>query len=125
MKLHLDAGTATYRVSAYGPGYITVNEERHTRSIIIMPERLVRDWPPQSYEELSTPHLNALLEHRPEIVLLGTGARQHFPHASLIAPLYEQGIGLEVMDTAAACRTYNILMAEDRRVLAGLLMIER
>ncbi len=123
MKLHTDAGTATYRISAYGPGYITVNEERVTRSMIIMPERLVRDWPPQSYEELTAQHLRILLEHRPEIVLLGTGARQRFPQASLTAPLHEQRIGLEVMDTAAACRTYNILMAEDRRVLAGLLII--
>lgn len=125
MKLHLDSGTATYRISAYGPGYITVNEERLTRSAIIMPERLVRDWPPQTYEDLTRAHLGMLLEHRPEIVLLGTGAQQRFPEASLTAPLTECGVGIEIMDTPAACRTYNILMAEDRAVVAGLLMIER
>jgi uncharacterized protein len=124
MKLHLDRGTAAYRISAYGSGYVMVNEERLTRSFILMPQRLVRDWPPRVYDELLAGHIDMLCEHGPEIVLLGTGARQRFPAASVLAPLSERGIGVEVMDTPAACRTYNILMSEDRVVLAGLLMIE-
>jgi len=124
MKLHLDRGTATYRIAGYGRGYITVNEERLSGSALVMPERLVRDWPPQHIAELTAAHMSELLSYEPEIVLLGTGARQRFPEGELLEPLAERGVGVEVMDTAAACRTYNILMSEDRVVVAALLVIE-
>lgn len=124
MKLHVDNATANYRISGYGSGYVAVNDERITRSVIVTPDRLVRDWPPQSYRELSALHLELVAQQKPEIVLLGTGERQHFPSSAILAPLFESGIGIEVMHTAAACRTYNILMSEDRLVAAALLMIQ-
>ena len=73
-------------------------------------------------EPLASTHLNAALALQPEVVLLGTGARLHFPPAEVLRPLIEAGIGYEIMDTSAACRTYDILMAEGRRVLAALVI---
>jgi len=123
MKLHLDAGTATHRIAGYGLGFVTVNEEHLRSSVIVMPENLVRDWPPRSFEELRAEHFELVAERGPEIVLLGTGAAQRFPSSDLLAPLVRRRIGVEVMDTGAACRTYNIIMAEGRAVAAALLMI--
>jgi uncharacterized protein len=123
MRFAEDSTDAQYLIRAYAPGRITVNEDALTRSLIVSAERLIRDWPPQGFEELTASHLHAVIELRPEILLLGTGAQLRFPHPSLLAELHNQGIGIEVMDTAAACRTYNILVSEGRRVVAALLMI--
>ena len=123
MKLSLDGGSATYKILAYAPGQVVVNEETFTRSLVVMPEHLIRDWPPQEFAAIAAPHFSQLAELRPEILLLGTGARLRFPAPALLAPLYDAGVGVEVMDTGAACRTYNILMAEGRAVAAALLMI--
>ena len=115
-------GTAN-TIQAYDQGYIIVNEQRIRHSVIVTPERLITGWPPQRFAELQAVHLELLLELEPEIVLLGTGARQYFPHPRLTSPLLSRGVGVEVMDTPAACRTYNFLMAEGRRVAAALLII--
>jgi uncharacterized protein len=80
------------------------------------------DWPPASFEALTAAHLQSLLALKPEIVLLGTGELQRFPRPDIIRPLVEAGIGVEVMTVPAACRTYNILVAEERRVAAALLL---
>jgi uncharacterized protein len=85
-------------------------------------DRLVTDWPATSVEALAPDHLAAIVEMRPEIVLLGSGAAFRFPEPALLAPLYRAGIGVEVMDTPAACRTYNILMGEGRNVVAALIL---
>jgi uncharacterized protein len=82
----------------------------------------VTDWPASSLEELKPDHLAAIVELKPEIVLLGSGASFRFPEPSLLAPLHKAGIGVEVMDTPAACRTYNILLGEGRNVLAALIV---
>jgi uncharacterized protein len=123
MKLSLDTSSASYLIRAYSVGEIVVNERRITESVIVLPERLVLGWPPQNFEELDMQHIQVLAELEPEIVLLGTGSRLRFPSPSLTQPLFEQRVGLEVMDTAAACRTYNILSAEGRKVAAALMMI--
>ncbi|MFN2309794.1 MAG: Mth938-like domain-containing protein [Gammaproteobacteria bacterium] len=123
MRFAEDATTGRFLIRAYGPGQITVNDEVLTRSLIISVERLIRDWAPQGFEELTAEHLRAATALDPEILLLGTGARQRLLHPRLIADLQGQGIGVEVMDTASACRTYNILAGESRRVSAALLMI--
>jgi uncharacterized protein len=124
MRLDLDQGTATYAILDYGPGYVSVNTERITRSVLVAPEHLVRDWPPQSFDALRKEHFDLISELKPELVLLGTGRQLRFPAAELTAPLRGNNIGLEVMDTAAACRSYAVLMAEGRLVVAALLMIE-
>lgn len=123
MRLHLDSDATKNIIRAYDPGVVTVNDRQVHRSVIVTPERLIADWPPQTFAELEETHLEWLVTLEPEIVLLGTGSRQQFPHPRLTRALLSRRIGLEVMDTAAACRTYNILMAEGRRVAAALLMI--
>ena len=95
-----------------------------TTSVIITPDVLFEEWPPKSPTELSVLHMQQVLEFRPEIVILGTGSRLRFPASEVILACHQAGAGFEVMDTGAACRTYNILAAEGRRVAAALLMIE-
>lgn len=124
MRLDLEQGTATYAILGCGPGYVMVNTERITRSVLVTPEHLVRDWRPLSFDALRKDDFEIISELNPEVVLLGTGRQLRFPAADLIAPLRFKNIGLEVMDTAAACRSYAVLMSEGRLVIAALLMIE-
>ncbi|MFO1429619.1 MAG: Mth938-like domain-containing protein [Candidatus Competibacteraceae bacterium] len=125
MRLKPDTTGAANTIRAYDEGYIRINDQTIRRSLIVTPEKLITDWPPQSFSDLQVNHLEPLLALDLEIVLLGTGARQHFPHPRLSHLLLSRGVGLEVMDTAAACRTYNFIMAEGRRVAAALLPIRR
>jgi uncharacterized protein len=125
MRLKPDITGAANTIRAYDEGYIRINDQTIRRSLIVTPEKLITDWPPQSFTDLQADHLEQLLALDPEIVLLGTGARQHFPNPRLSSPLLSWGVGLEVMDTAAACRTYNFIMAEGRRVAAALLLIRQ
>ncbi len=123
MKVSLETGSAN-RIRAYAEGSVTVNEDVYTSDLIVMPEEIITEWANASVAELTPDHLAVVASYEPEIVLLGTGRRQRFPSAQLMADLSRKGIGLEAMDTAAACRTYNVLMSEDRRVAAALLLIE-
>ncbi len=122
MKLHLDPATAKNAITGYGEGYVMVNRRRFERSLVVLPERLLLDWPPNRFDELAPEHFAALAGLDREIILLGTGARLRFPRPEIIQPLMRSGVGVEVMDVQAACRTYNILLAEDRRVAAALLL---
>ncbi|WP_297528961.1 Mth938-like domain-containing protein [Thiohalobacter sp.] len=117
-----DHNIGRYRIRSYRPGELRVNEETYRSSLLLGVDALLTDWPPRCLDELRPEHLQTLAEWQPDLVLLGTGARQRFPAAALLAPLYQAGIGVEVMDTGAACRTYNVLVAEDRRVAAALLI---
>ena len=121
MKLHTDSPTDMNTVTAYGPGWIEINRERFEGAVLVMPESEVVAWPVQDFDALTAEAMEGLLEYSPELVLLGTGATQRFPHPAFGAALMRAGVGLDVMDTQAACRTYNILMSEGRRVLAALL----
>jgi uncharacterized protein len=120
VKLHAPAPGAANLFTGYGEGYVMVNGERRASSLVVMADR-VEAWRPDAFERLSTEDFAFLRELKVDIVLLGTGARQRFPHPRLTRALAEAGIGLEVMDVQAACRTYNILVAEERRVAAALL----
>ncbi len=123
MRLSPETSTAGPVIRAYAPGRITVNEEVVTTSVVLTRERILHDWPPACFEDLSAPLIDALADLEPEVVLLGTGATLRFPDARIRAGLYHRGIGFEVMGTAAACRTFNLLSGEGRRVVAALLMI--
>jgi uncharacterized protein len=112
-----------YLVEAYEPGRIQIDGRFFTVGLILSPGRLVTDWGPARAEDLTTTHLESLLALDPQVIILGTGARQVFPPFALLASALTRGIGIEVMDTGAACRTYNILMGEGRQVVAGLLPI--
>lgn len=140
MKFSLDEPANICIVRAYGPGYIKLNmptsvggeaelskedgESVQTvyRSVIISPNRL-EEWSPSCFVELEKSHFQAFLGLEPEVVIVGTGERPHLPSPSLMEPLLRQQVGVEFMATPAACRTYNILVGEGRRVIAALLMI--
>ena len=92
-------------------------------TLIVSPERVIPNWRPQLFSELRREDFSVLIELAPEIVVIGTGAKQQMPSPALYSTIAAQKIGLEIMATAAACRTYNILVSEGRRVAAGLLMI--
>ncbi len=123
MRFSLDFDRSVNTIYAYAKGYVAINDQEISRSVIVTPERLITNWPPQRFVDLEAAHFEWILKLEPEIVLLGTGSHQQLPHPQLIRPLIERGLGVEVMDTAAACRTYNIIVAEGRQVAAALLMI--
>jgi uncharacterized protein len=121
MKLSLANPSGQNVISGYGPGYVTVGPLRHETNLVVMPETLLEPWAPGGFEALSEDDFRAVAQLQPEIVLLGTGARQRFPAPQLLRPLIDARIGVETMDTPAACRTYNVLLAEGRSVVAALL----
>ena len=110
------------RITAYGTGYVNVAGLRHTRNLIIMADRVIPGWGPTSAGEFLPEHMEALARLEPELVLVGTGARLVFPRHEIMTSLPLMGIGLEFMDTGAACRAYNFLLGEDRRVAAALII---
>ncbi|MCC6473032.1 MAG: Mth938-like domain-containing protein [Burkholderiales bacterium] len=122
MKLHLATRSTANLFTGYGEDFVTVNERRIERSLVVLPDRLVTDWRPAGFEALNADHIRALAALEPEVILLGTGNRLRFPPPGILRPLTEAGIGVEVMDVPAACRTYNILLSEGRRVAAALLL---
>ena len=122
MKLHLTQQAGQNLFTAYGAGYVMVNQQRFETSLIVLPDKLINDWPPRSLDDLTEVHFAYLAALDAEIVLLGTGNMLRFPHPRLSSPLTQARIGFEVMDTFAAARTYNILMGEGRRVAAALLL---
>jgi len=124
LKLHQDSSGALNTVTSYGAGYVEINLERHEGSIIVMPDSPVVPWPVNSFDGLTPELFEMLLAPAPEVVVFGSGERLRFPHPRLTAALSARRIGVETMDFTAACRTYNILMSEGRRVAAALL-IER
>ena len=123
LKLHLSNSTEKNFFTGYGSGYVIVNQKRYDNNLITMPDHIIENWQVQTFEQLSEEHLELLLPFQPEIVLLGTGATLQFPSPLVTKKLITDKIGVEVMDTNAACRTYNILMAEGRNVAAALLLI--
>lgn len=137
MKFNLELSVGNYHIQSYRPGQISLiliadangaktmapDQETLSQSFVITPRELMRDWPPQRFEDLNPSHFAMLTKLQPEFVLFGSGAHLRFPPPALTASLLNQGIGVEIMDTGAACRTYNVLIAEGRNVAAALLMI--
>ena len=125
MKLHSDSSFGLNTITGYGPGYVDVNTKRHTASLIVDPRSVEADWPVKGVDDLTAELLAVLAGRSCDVLLLGTGLRQRFPAPTLLRPLIEATggrMGVEVMDTAAACRTYNILVAEGRNPLAALIV---
>ena len=122
LKLHQDSSSALNTVTGYGADYVEINLERHSGSIIVMPQAPVIAWPVSSFDTLTPEHFAMLIEAAPEVVIFGSGERLRFPHPRLTSALAAHRIGVETMDFKAACRTYNILMAEGRKVAAALLI---
>lgn len=125
MKLHADPRRAHHTVTAYGDDHVAVDGRIHMRSLLLLPDRIDASWGPEDFAGLAATHIAALaavLERGCDVLLLGTGRRQRFPAPALLRPLIDAGRGVEVMDTPAACRTYNILLAEGRVVAAALIV---
>jgi len=122
MKLHHSNQDGLNIIKAYTENSVSVNEETYTRSIVVQAHLLNPAWSPQNTEQLDNAAIRELAKLDTEIILLGTGQKQTFPDRRLFVPLYDRNIGIEVMDTPAACRTYNILLEEGRAVTAALLI---
>ena len=120
-SLTLDDNSAQYQIRSYQPGTITVNDKTLSSSIIITPTHLIENWAPQTADELTTASLSVIAEARPDILLIGTGATMVLLSAEIYGPLINLGIGVEFMDTSAACRTYNALSAENRNVAGRII----
>ncbi len=121
MKLHLAGGAGLHLFNGYGAGYVVVNGVRHERSLVVLPDA-VDPWAAVSFESLTAEHFAPLAGRGLEVLVLGTGARLRFPRPAILAPLTNAGLGVEVMDTQAACRTYNILVGEGRRAAAAVIV---
>jgi uncharacterized protein len=122
MKFTLDHPGTLHVVRGYAPGQLRIGELEYSRSVIVSATTLIDDWRPQHIAELTAADLEPALALRPQVLLLGSGARQVFPSPELLAQLYAARIGFEVMDTGAACRTYNVLVGEGREVAAALII---
>ena len=121
MKIHPDIINVP-SISAYGKGWVQVAGERLTRSVVITSDGRKFEWQCARFEDLTAAHFEQLAQLQTELVIFGSGERLRFPAAALTRALIEHQIGIESMDTQAACRTYNILAGEGRHVAVALLM---
>ena len=122
MPLAEDRITSRYSISAYQPGEVIVNQTAYRQSLILSPQSIHFPWPIAGIEDLDESSLQIILDMNPDVVLLGTGEQQQFPKAAIMALFGQRGIGLEVMNHGALCRTFNILVAEDRDVVAAIIL---
>lgn len=121
MKLQADRMEGRNAIQRHGAEGVIVNGNEHRTSVLVPWQGEVADWPVDDFKSLTAEHFAAVTAQKPELVIFGSGARLRFPPPALLRPLIERGIGFETMDTAAACRTYNVLLAEGRSVVAALL----
>lgn len=122
MALHQQTDSDRRLFTGYGDGYVDINGHRHRQAVVVMSGALRTDWSAVDFASLTAAHFDYFLELRPEVLLLGTGAKQQFALPELYRSLIAARIAVEFMDTPAACRTYNILAAEDRKVIAAVLL---
>ena len=121
MKLHQIEPGKLNLFTGYGTGYVSVNNVRHATSVVVSP-LAVAEWRVGNFADLTLADFGFVAELKAEIVILGTGAVQRFPRPELARALAAAGTGVEIMDSKAACRTYNILAAEGRKVVAAILL---
>jgi uncharacterized protein len=121
MKLQPDKSDVQ-SISGYGPGWVGVDGEKITHSVILSSKGERIAWPSERFEDLGAEHFEQLAQVEAEVVIFGSGSRIRFPQAAWLKPLMARRIGIETMDTAAACRTYNILAQEGRSVAVALLL---
>jgi len=121
VKFHLSTATGNV-VTGLGPGWIRVGTDEYRENVVLTSEAVATGWAASGFEGLTDEDFAQLLTQKPEVVLFGAGASIRFPHPRLTRPLTDAGVGVEIMDTPAACRTFNILAAEGRSVVAALLL---
>jgi uncharacterized protein len=122
MKLHSTTTQQYQTVTAYDENGVEINAIHFSYSLIVLPEVKPMAWDVASFDALTTADFETINNQSPDVVILGTGDRQRFVHPRLVAPLMQRHVGVECMDNQAACRTYNILMAEGRKVALALIM---
>jgi uncharacterized protein len=121
MKMRADRIEGQNAIARHGPEGVVVNGVEHTESVVVPWRGEVVPWLAESFESLAADHFARIAALKPELVIFGSGARLRFPAPAVLKPLIDARIGIETMDTAAACRTYNVLLAEGRSVVAALL----
>jgi uncharacterized protein len=122
MKLHTTTTQQYQTVTAYDETGVEINAIRYTYSLLVLPEVKPVAWPASSFEDLTEEHFSQIDRTNPDVVILGTGKKQRFVHPKLTKSLTARQVGVESMDNQAACRTYNILMAEGRKVALALII---
>lgn len=122
MKLHSDSTQQYQTVTGYDASGVEINAQRFNYSLLVMPETPPRPWDVTRFEDLQAAHFEQIAADAPDVVILGTGERQRFVHPRLIAALSAHHVGVESMDSQAACRTYNVLMGEGRKVTLALII---
>ena len=122
MKLHSDNTQQYQTVTGYDASGVEINAERFNYSLLVMPETPPRPWNVTRFEDLASEHFEQIALDEPDVVILGTGERQRFVHPKLTAALAARRVGVESMDSQAACRTYNVLMGEGRKVTLALII---
>ena len=122
MKLHLTTAENQHLITGYGADFVEINKQRYVQNLIVMSDKLILDWQATDFSSLTEAHFAHIVDLKPEVVLLGTGGKHLFLDPKTVQKLTKNGIPLECMTTAAACRTYNILMSEGRNVVAALLI---
>lgn len=121
MQLSRETSEALYQIQSYKEGVITINDQEYNCSLLLIPNQLIAPWGPENLSGLKAEHFKCLVPYQPELVLLGTGKTLSFPSSALFESLTAIQVGVEVMDTRAACRTYTLLASEGRQVVALLL----
>lgn len=122
MKLQSDPHSGANTITGYGDGYVEINKTPYAHAVVLSSDGAISEWPAQSFADLEAQHFAQLVDLKPELVLIGTGSRQRFPKPELLKSLIQAKIGFEIMDSQAACRTYNILVGEGRKVLLALIV---
>lgn len=122
MKFSEDYATGVNVIRSYDDTSISINSQTYNKSLVVSGDSLIEDWNIKQVNELNPENLSQLLELQPEVILIGTGTNIEFPHPATYSSIINQGIGIEFMDSRAACRTYNILISENRKVVAGIIL---
>lgn len=121
MKLHEDTLENLNVITGYGDDHVLINGEPHSGNVIVLPRATKPGWAPNGFDGLTSDDIAPLADLEADIVIIGTGTRQRFPAPAILRPLIDARIGMEIMDVAAACRTYNILVGENRNVAVALM----
>ena len=122
MKLQSDPHSGANTITGYGDGYVEINQTPYAHAVLLSSDGAISAWPVESFDSLETSDFDQMIALKPELILIGTGSRQRFPKPELLKSLISAKIGFEIMDSQAACRTYNILVGEGRQVLLALLV---
>lgn len=122
MKFAEDLVNSAFVIHSYDESGININQRLYTQSLVLSANRLIEDWPIQQIDQLEQSLLEPIIELDPEVIIIGTGPNLVFPHPQTYAWIINQGKSIEFMDTGAACRTYNVLLSEGRKVVAGFIL---